>query len=107
MFESDAESARVCRALCACGGLRELWTPTGPTDDAIALLAADGGPLSGGERTMLLVAWAVWNGDGAIPLGEVISRLDGRALRAVGALLMAIASGEGAIERWLAEHERR
>jgi hypothetical protein len=83
-----------------------MWTGTGPSAEAKQLLASDGGALSGGERIVLLAAWAVWNGDGAIPLGEVISRLDGRALRAMGALLMAIASGEGAIERWLVEHER-
>jgi hypothetical protein len=86
-------------------GLRELWTPTGPTDDAIALLAADGGPLSGGERTMLLVAWAVWNSDDNAHLGDVLHRLDGRGLAALGRLLVAMASGGSAIDAWIATME--
>lgn len=107
MFSSDTQQARVCQALCSQVRLGGMWTATGPSAEAKQLLEADGGALSGGERIVLLAAWAVWNGDGAIPLGDVISRLDGRALRAVGALLMAIASGEGAIERWLLEYGRR
>jgi hypothetical protein len=105
VFESDAQTARVCRALCARVGLRELWTPTGPTDDAIALLTADGGPLSGGERTMLLVAWAVWNGDDNARLGDVIHRLDSRGLAALGRLLVAMASGGPSIDAWITTME--
>jgi hypothetical protein len=105
MFESDSQNARVCRALCACVGLRELWTPSGPTDDAMALLAAGGGPLSGGERTMLLVAWAVWNGDDNARLGDTIHRLDGRGLVALGRLLVAMANGGSAIDAWITTME--
>ncbi len=32
-------------------------TPSGPSDRAIALLESGGGPLSSGERVMLLAAW--------------------------------------------------
>lgn len=105
MFRSDAQLARVCRALCARVGMGELWTPTGPSDRAIALLEAGGGPLSSGERVMLLATWAVWNGDEGARLGDVVHRLDGRCLVALGTLLVAVAGGGVAIDAWLAKAE--
>jgi hypothetical protein len=106
VFRSDAQLARVCGALCARVGMGELWTPDGPSDRATALLETGGGPLSSGERVMLLVAWAVWNGDEGARFGDVIHRLDGRCLVALGTLLIAVAGGGAAVDEWLAKMER-
>ena len=103
MFRSDAQLAWVCRSLCDVVGLAGMWTPAGPTEEAIALLGSDGGPLSSGERIVLLSAWSVWNGDGKVTLGDIVHRLDGKNLRAIGTLLVAVASGAHTIDEWLAK----
>ena len=50
MFRSDAQLARACRVLCEGVRLEGMWTEAGPSETAIALMEADGGPLSSGER---------------------------------------------------------
>ena len=72
MFRSDAQLARACRALCSRAGLGRLWTATGPTDEAIEIFEANGGPLSSGERVMLLAAWAFWNSAEKVTLADVV-----------------------------------
>jgi hypothetical protein len=103
VFRSDAQLARVCRALCADVGLAHLWTDDGPSDEAIGLRDAGGGPLSSGERIMVLAAWDVWNSHGSTNLGDVVHRLDGRRLATIGTLLVAVAGGMHAIDAWLAK----
>lgn len=105
MFRSDEQLARTCRALCSLAGLGSLWTLEGPSPRAMALLEADGGPLSSGERVVVLAAWNIWNGSGNVSLSDVVHRLDDRCLAALGSLLVAIAGGGSAIDRWLAAIE--
>lgn len=99
--------ARVCRALCADVGLGGLWTDDGPTDRAMELRDAGGGPLSTGERIMVLAAWDVWNSDGNVRLSDVVHRLDDHRLATIASLLLAVMGGSNAIDAWLAERERR
>jgi hypothetical protein len=106
MFRTEAQRACVCTALCDVARLDEMWTVSGPTERAIALLESDGGPLSSGERIVLLSAWQLWSGEGKVTLGDVAYRLDGRNLRAIGTLLVAVAGGGAAIDAWLAGVER-
>jgi hypothetical protein len=105
VFRSEAQLARACRALCERARLEGMWTDAGPTGTAIALMEANGGPLSSGERIVLLSAWAVWNGHDGARLADVIYRLDGRNLAAIGKLLGAVASGGAAIDAWIAAME--
>ncbi len=105
MFRSEAQLARVCRALCERVRLDGMWTDAGPTETAIALMEANGGPLSSGERIVLLAAWAVWNGHDGARFADVIYRLDGRNLVALGTLLVAVASSGAAIDTWLEKME--
>ena len=105
MFRSDAQLARVCRAICGRARLGRLWTPAAPTDEAMALLESDGGPLSSGERIVVLIAWSLWNGHGQVTVADVLHRLDGRTLVMLGKLLLAVASGGSAIDACLAETE--
>ena len=101
MFRSEAQLASVCRALCERVRLDGMWTDGGPTETAIALMEANGGPLSSGERIVLLAAWAVWNGHDGARFADVVYRLDGRNLVALGTLLIAVASSGAAIDTWL------
>ena len=106
MFRDDRQLAAVCQALCGLVRLPTLWTATGPTDRAEGLKQG-GGPLSHGEKVMLFVAWAVWNGQGGLTFGEVINTLDGANLEAVGELLVALGEGSTAIEGWLEQYGAR
>lgn len=107
MFRDDQQLARACRALLARVGLAELWTSSGPTPRALDLLEHDGGPLSSGERIVLLAAFAFWNGSGGLRLAELIESLDASHCDALCALVVAAKYGADAIDEWLAEHERR
>ena len=92
-------------------GLGDLWTPTGPTPKAVVLFEADGGPLSSGERIMLLAAFAFWNGEGSLLLVDVIGlvdgieRLDVKHVDALSSLLIAHKYGAEAVDTWLATYE--
>jgi hypothetical protein len=105
MFRSEAQLARACRALCERVRLDGMWTDAGPTETAVALMEANGGPLSSGERIVLLAAWAVWNGHDGARLADVVYRLDGRNLHALGTLMLAVAAGGHAIDAWIAAME--
>jgi len=84
-----------------------MWTSTGPTAEAIALLEAGGGPLSSGERVVLFAAWAFWNGTGNATLTDVVYRLDAPNLRGIATLILALAQGGHAIDQWIATCENR
>jgi hypothetical protein len=106
MFRDDLQLARACRALLATVRLERLWTVDGPTPEASKLLEADGGPLSSGERVMLLASWAFWNGSGGVTLAELLERLDSTPTETLCFLVMAVKYGTDAVDDWLAEHER-
>jgi hypothetical protein len=84
-----------------------MWTATGPTAEAIALLEASGGPLSSGERVVFFAAWAFWNGTDNATLADVIYRLDVTNLRAIATLMLALAQGGHAIDQWITTCENR
>jgi hypothetical protein len=89
-FRDDRQGAAACRVLLdRIPGTRGLWTDSGPTPGAVELMKNDGGPLSSGERVMLLAAFALWNGDGQLSVDDLL-RLDGENLQAVGSLLVAM-----------------
>jgi len=106
VFRNDEQLARACRALCAQVGLGGLWTPDGPTERAIELMEADGGPLSSGERIMAMTSWAVWNSHDGARVADVIHRLDNRNLAALGSLMIAVSHGMPAIDDWITKMER-
>lgn len=106
MFRCEAQLARACRALCDRAGLGRMWTASGPSDEAIALFEAGGGPLSSGESVVLLSAWAFWNSAEKATLADVVYRLDDKNLRAVATLMLAVAGGGHAIDEWLAAMEQ-
>ena len=107
MFSSESQLSRVCRAFCARGRLTGLWTDEGPTTLARDLAERGGGPLSSGERLLLLVAWSVWSACSHVTVGEVLYNLDSTSLTMLGKLMIAAGQGGGeAIDAWLAEAEK-
>jgi hypothetical protein len=107
MFANECQQARVCEALCRAVRLRGMWTDEGPSEVAVSLLKRNGGPLSAGERIMLLTAWNIWNGRGEVNLGDAVHRLDNDNLRALGSLMIAIATEPGGVNEWLKQMETR
>jgi hypothetical protein len=92
MLRDDQRLARACSALLATVRLERLWTEDGPTLEASRLLAADGGPLSSGQRSVLLVAWTFWDGTGAAELAEILGR---SAADPMDALCLLVTSCKG------------
>jgi hypothetical protein len=82
-----------------------MWTPTGPTNEALATLDAGGGPLSSGERVVLFAAWAFWNSAPQASLADVVYRLHTSNLRAIARLMLALADGGHAIDGWITAME--
>jgi hypothetical protein len=83
-----------------------MWTAEGPTELAIEMLERGGGPLSSGERIMLLAAWAFWNGAEQAKLADVVHRLDDKNLHAISTLMLALAHGAEYVDAWIEEMER-
>lgn len=105
-FRSTKQQGEVCAVLTARLRGGPYWAHEGdevlrPTKAACSKRLS----LSHGELIMLRVAWAVWNGDLRVKLGEMLNTLDGRNLRMVGSLLVALGSEQGGrtIDVWLRE----
>jgi len=107
MFRNDAQVNEVCTVLLERAHMRGFWTREGPTKKAHEFVE-EGGPMSSGERVMLLVAYGLWNGTGGLEFAALM-QLDDENLEAVGSLLVALATGNdaSAIETWIALHNTR
>jgi hypothetical protein len=97
MLRDEQRLARACRIFLATARLERLWTDDGPTPEAFRLLQADGGPLSSGQRVVLLAAWTFWNGSGGLRLAAVLERFDADPKDALCFLAMACKCREN---RW-------
>ena len=94
----------VCRVLLERLYVKGLWSDDGPTETALGYLETDGGPLSRGERVLLLSTFAIWNGNEKLPFADVFN-LDDDRLAALASLLLACSRGSSAIDAWIAEHD--
>jgi len=106
MFRSDAQVNAVCRVLVEQLYLKDLWTDEGPTEKAHSYFEQDGGPISRGERVLLLAAFAIWNGSDALAFTDVF-KLDDERLAALATLLLACSRGSTAIQEWIVKHDSR
>jgi hypothetical protein len=104
MFRDDRQTAAAVQVLLRSVRLEHLWTPAGPTEDAVKLLAERGGPMSHGEALMLLAAFDFWNGEGRAELSELLSVLDAERVVLVASLMIAAAEGPGSVDSWLARN---
>jgi hypothetical protein len=78
-----------------------MWMASGPSPRALAFVRSGGGPLSKDERTLLLAAFALWNGQGGIQLAEVVEQLELKAAERLCSLVVAIKRGAKAIDDWI------
>ena len=83
MWMSDKQKSDVIEALLRRVHLDYLWGEEGPTDDALALLAKNGGPLSHGQAIMLKVAFDLWSSSGNASVADLVDVLDDGNLAAV------------------------
>jgi len=102
MFRGRSQLAEVCRLLTNDIAPQELWTRSGPTAAARALLDDSVARLGGTQRTMVQIAFWLWGDGGRGPsFGVAVELLDKVHLRRVGSLLSAMADGADAIDRWI------
>jgi hypothetical protein len=106
VFRDDRQLALVCRALCTRAGVPDAWTPDGPAGVAFAVQEGRD-PLSSGQRVLVLVAWALWNGTGDLTIARLLDVLDGEHVRALAGLLVARVDGADAVDAWLRDHGPR
>lgn len=99
MFSNRVQVAQVCRVLTAGIGSRAFFTQKGPTEAAQAAKASSS--LAGGDRALLELAFWLWDGGKSPRLSQLVELLDRTRLRLVGSLLIALADGAQAIERWI------
>jgi hypothetical protein len=108
MFRDDAQANRAMQALLRTLRLGRLWTEEGPTSEMIGLYQSvreiDGGPLSSGERILLLATYDLWNGQGGIAFVDIVDFLHGPPLEALMTLTVAVGRGAADIDDWIAEH---
>ncbi len=63
--------------------------------------------MSSGEGKMVRVAWAIWNGRGAVTLPELLHTLDSHNLLKLGTLLIAMSGGSSALDTWIRDWAER
>jgi len=100
MISDEKQLAAVCRVLLDLVGLSHLWTPDGPTEEAVKLRDADGGDLEGDARILFRTCWALSRGEGG-PTMKEIRELDQTRLVAVGSLMRCLQTGPEAVDSWL------
>lgn len=102
MFRGRAQLAEVCRLLTQDVAETQLWTRSGPTADARALVETATAQLGGTHRTMLQLAFWLWGeGERGPNFGTAVELLDRAHLHRVGSLLTAMADGADGIDRWI------
>jgi hypothetical protein len=114
VFRDSDQQHGVCRALVALAGKPHLWDVTsrdsylrGPTEALWHIVERRPGAkyASSGAELLVRIALDVWNGQGGTQLGRALNVLDNRHLRAVGELLVAIATDPSAIDRWIETYQ--
>lgn len=102
MFRDDEQANRaLCALMQTIEGTRDLWTPDGPSATALQYLDRRGGPLSSGERCLLLAAFDFWNGHGKINLHALVHTLRGRPAEALYSLMLAFDRGSDEVDTWI------
>lgn len=104
-WRDQRQRGRVCQVLSELAGFEHgaLWRGDGPTSAAISMLEHDGGGLEPAQRCLVLCAWALWNGAGAVRFAELLPALSPEEVQAVGGLMLEIANGPRAIDEWIAD----
>jgi len=88
-------------------GLRHLWTPDGPTEEAVATLEGTANATAPASARLLnRIAFDLFNGRGKAELGRCLAVLDCFNLESVASLMLAVSQGELAIRQWMHEERR-
>lgn len=101
-WPDDRVLSRGLHALLSLAHLGHLWTEDGPTDGAWSFYQKNGGPLSRGERTLLLAAFAIWNSKNRKASFAEVVQLDTR-LEALLSFTLACGNGNEGVEAWIAD----
>jgi hypothetical protein len=101
-FRDTNQRVLVCRTLFDLMGLGDtLWCPEGPTQNLEKWLTNYGGSLSVSQAGLYEVALGIWNGSGGMPFNEMLRRFEDEHLKAIGSLLIALATGPEDVDQWI------
>lgn len=101
MFRNDRQASRVIQMLLRTLDLEHLWTDQGPTRTALQYKNSNGGPLSSGERLMLLAVFDLWDGSGRLPFNELVAGMDAERTAKLLSVVAALGCGSSAVDQWL------
>lgn len=101
MFSNRVQVAQVCRVLTRGIAREPLFSAQGPTDAGLSLRSDAAASLHGGDRALLELAFWFWEGGQSPRVASLLELVDRTRLRTLGSLLIALADGADAIERWL------
>lgn len=106
MFKSEAQICRINRILSKAIQREEWWTEAGPSEVAKRYVDHDGGPLSSGERRMLLFTFQLWNVHvpNRLKVHELLE-LDSNLTYMIGDLIANYASGT--LDLWIENYEKK
>lgn len=92
--------------LAEAGGFATLWNgyPSGPGIAACLLPWEIEPPARALWASAMVIGWPGFSG---APMGDLLRWSDRGALALLGSLLVALADGPDAVDRWLAEHGAR
>jgi len=108
-FHDEKQRHAVCRALLATIGRADLWTETGPTEDAERLDEADGTDFEERDRALFRLVWDLHHPHRGprVTLNDLRFKLSAVPQLAVLRLLLAYASrGSRGVDVWLSEVEQ-
>ena len=101
MFSNRVQVAQVCRVLTRGIAREPLFSAQGPTDAGLSLRVDAASNLQGGDRALLELAFWFWEGGQSPRVASLLELVDRTRLRTLGSLLIALADGADAIERWV------
>ncbi len=101
-FRDTKQRVLVCRTLFDFMGLGDaLWCPEGPTENLAKWFKKFGGGLSASQAGIYDLAVGIWNSTSFMPFSEIMRSFEDEHLKAVGSLLIALATGPDDIDQWI------
>lgn len=98
MLQAIKDRNAVILEVLAAGHLSHLWTPEGPTPEAIRIRESAGEGVDPSVHTWVLLAFALFNGTGDLTVSRLMETLDGPSLLIALSLLMRVALGTPGVE---------
>jgi|GEM_PF-2933609 len=98
MLQAIKDRNAVIIEVLAAGHVSRLWTPEGPTPEALRIRDSGGEGVEPSVHTWVLLAFELFNGTGALTVSRLMDTLEGPPLLIALSLLMRVAMGTPGVE---------